>query len=231
MLVPWVTRHAATTARFSISGFPSSSPNSRSPVVTVAMPASCAVSLVSGSSSSTIGASNRSMPAPAVTLRDHRGTLWASLDHSHQPDPRRQMARLYRRPDLCRRHPRPPRSQRPLHRSRRREPQTPTLHIDPKELTTSSQLCQKNLPPAGRPPARRHHLVSPGDIIAESAGDFVGIYKQAASGPKAAVTRLPSARGWPVWSTKARSTGKILYVTSRAGRESTTMSGAETLAI
>ena len=151
LLVPWVTRHAATTARFSISGFPSSSPNSRSPVVTVAMPASCAVSLVSGSSSSTIGASNRSMPAPAVTLRDHRGTLWASLDHSHQPDPRRQMARLYRRPDLCRRHPRPPRSQRPLHRSRRREPQTPTLHIDPKELTTSSQLCQKST--ASRAPA------------------------------------------------------------------------------
>ena len=29
--MPWVTRPAATTARFSISGFPSSSPNSRSP--------------------------------------------------------------------------------------------------------------------------------------------------------------------------------------------------------
>jgi ketosteroid isomerase-like protein len=31
------------------------------------------------------------------------------------------------------------------------------------------------IPPAERPLARRHHLVSPGDIISESAGDFVGI--------------------------------------------------------
>src|SRR5205814_1375790 len=67
LLVPSVTRLAATTALFSISGFPSSSPNSRSPAVTAAMPASCAVSLASSSLSSTIGASNRSTPAPAVT--------------------------------------------------------------------------------------------------------------------------------------------------------------------
>ena len=67
LLVPSVTRLAATTARSSISGFPSCSPNSRSPAVTAAMPASCAVSPASSSSSSTIGASNRSTPAPVVT--------------------------------------------------------------------------------------------------------------------------------------------------------------------
>src|SRR5215472_4985840 len=76
------------------------------------------------------------------------------------------MARVHRRPDLCRRHPRPPRSQRPSHRSRRRESQTPTLQIDPKGLTTSPTLpkiyCQQG--------ARQ-----PGDIISESAGDIVGI--------------------------------------------------------
>src|SRR6202040_1826371 len=47
----------ATTALFFISGFLSSSPNSRSPAVTAAMPASCAVSPASSSSFSTIGAS------------------------------------------------------------------------------------------------------------------------------------------------------------------------------
>ena len=41
-------------------------------------------------------------------------------------------------------------------------------------MTTSPQLA-KILSSAGRPPARRHHLVSPGDIISESAGEFVGI--------------------------------------------------------
>jgi predicted TIM-barrel fold metal-dependent hydrolase len=41
-------------------------------------------------------------------------------------------------------------------------------------LTAGLQLAKK-LRPAGCPPARRHHLVSPGDIISESAGDFVGI--------------------------------------------------------
>src|SRR5215467_11158471 len=32
----------------------------------------------------------------------------------------------------------------------------------------------KNLLSAERPPTRRHHLVSPGDIVSESAGDIVG---------------------------------------------------------
>src|ERR1700756_4755144 len=79
------------------------------------------------------------------------------------------MARLHWRPDLCRRHPRPPRSQRPPHRSRRRQPEAKALQIDHKGLTTGLQLAKK------RQPARRHHLVSPGDIVSESAGDFVGI--------------------------------------------------------
>jgi putative transposase len=33
--------------------------------------------------------------------------------------------------------------------------------------------------PKKRQPARRHHLVSPGDIISESAGDFVGVRREA----------------------------------------------------
>src|SRR5215471_17061963 len=84
------------------------------------------------------------------------------------------MACVHWRSDLCRRDPGPPRSQRSSHRSRRRESETTTLQIDPAGLTTSPQLA-KNLLPARRPPARRHHLVSPGDIISESVGDFVGI--------------------------------------------------------
>jgi hypothetical protein len=99
------------------------------------------------------------------------------LDHPHQPDPRRQMACFYRPPDLCRRHPRSPRSQRPSHRSRRREFEAPTLQIHPTGLTTTLQFV-RNLLPARRPPARRHHFVSPGDIISESAGDIIGIRKR-----------------------------------------------------
>jgi hypothetical protein len=55
--------------------------------------------------------------------------------------------------------------------------QTQALQIGRKKLTTNLQLAKKskNLLPAGRPPARRHHFVSPGDIISESAGDIVGI--------------------------------------------------------
>jgi hypothetical protein len=40
---------------------------------------------------------------------------------------------------------------------------TPTRQIDPKGLTTDLQLVK--ILPAECPPARRHHLVSPGDII------------------------------------------------------------------
>jgi hypothetical protein len=41
-------------------------------------------------------------------------------------------------------------------------------------LTTSPNFGT-NLLSAERPPARRHHFGTPGDIISESAGDFVGI--------------------------------------------------------
>src|SRR6201981_2595112 len=88
LLVPWVTRPAATTARFSISGFPSSSPSSRSPAVTAAMPASCAVSPAFSSSSSTIGASNRSTPAPVVTsARSSRNAMGAARPFSPAKSP------------------------------------------------------------------------------------------------------------------------------------------------
>jgi hypothetical protein len=54
------------------------------------------------------------------------------------------MAGLHRRPDLCRRHThtRPPRSQRPSHRSRRRQPQTQAAQIKPKGLTADPQLAK-----------------------------------------------------------------------------------------
>ncbi len=100
---PSVTRLAATTALFSISGFPSSSPNSRPPAVTAAMPASCAVSPASSSSSSTIGASNRSTPAPVVTsTRSSRNAMGvarpSSPVRSRSTSGTPSLARLQRRP-------------------------------------------------------------------------------------------------------------------------------------
>jgi hypothetical protein len=83
------------------------------------------------------------------------------------------MAGLHRRPDLCRRHTRPPRSQRPSHRSRRRQPQTQAAQIKPKGLTADPQLA-KDFASRG-PPDSRHHLRSPGDMISGSVGHFVGI--------------------------------------------------------
>src|SRR5205085_822359 len=47
----------------------------------------------------------------------------------------------------------------------------------PQRIDRRLATCQKSRP-AGRPPARRHHLVSPSDIISESAGDFVGICRR-----------------------------------------------------
>ena len=79
-------------------------------------------------------------------------------------------------PDLCRHDPRPPRSQPPSDRSRRREPQTPTPQIDPKGLTTSLQFCQKSnasMVPASQARssriAGRHHLGISGSTLSESA--------------------------------------------------------------
>ena len=76
-------------------------------------------------------------------LRDNRSVLYqrvhklfAELARPLCPHP----ARPHRRPAP---HPRPPRSQRPSRRSRRRQPETPTVEIDLRGLTTSLQLCQK----------------------------------------------------------------------------------------
>src|SRR5271170_3159943 len=66
------------------------------------------------------------------------------------------MARLHWRSDLCRRHPRPAHSQRPPHRSRRRQPEAQALQTNCKGLTTGLQLA-KNYAQQG---ARQ-----PGDII------------------------------------------------------------------
>ena len=119
------------------AGFPSSSPNSRSPVVNAAMPACCAVSPAPSSSFLTIGASNRSTPAPVVTSTKSSKNVTGAPRHPHQPDP------VDKWPDLCRRHPRPPRPQRPSHRSRRRQPETQAIQIDSKGLTTGLQLAKK----------------------------------------------------------------------------------------
>ena len=62
-------------------------------------------------------------------------------------------------------------------------------------MTTSPQLA-KNLLPARRPPARRHHLVSPGDIISESAGDIAGIRSTAPEIEQAAVDLAIEQPAW-----------------------------------
>ena len=74
------------------------------------------------------------------------------------PGPGRQMARGDWRPDLCRRHPRSPRPQRPPHRSRRRQPATDPTETGHKGLTHSSLLA-KNQPASRTPQA--------GDIMSE----------------------------------------------------------------
>jgi hypothetical protein len=86
------------------------------------------------------------------------------------------MARLYRRPDLCRRHPRPARSQRPPHRSRRRQLEAQAAQINPKGLTDDTQLA-KNLSLAE---ARQ-----PGDIIS---------YRRATSSRNQRATSSESAK-------------------------------------
>jgi hypothetical protein len=48
-------------------------------------------------------------------------------------------------------------------------------------LTTSPNFGT-NLLLAERPPTRRHHFGTPGDIISESAGDFVGICSRRLAG-------------------------------------------------
>jgi hypothetical protein len=48
--------------------------------------------------------------------------------------------------------------------------------------------------PARRPPARRHHLVSPGDIISESAGDIIGICIAVLLGVQSGRLRVADAR-------------------------------------
>ncbi len=50
------------------------------------------------------------------------GTEWSHLDHRHQPDPRRPLARADRRPDHRGRHPRSARAYSPPPRARRRDP-------------------------------------------------------------------------------------------------------------
>ena len=63
-------------------------------------------------------------------LYEIREDRYGRRSHPHQPDPGRQMARRDRRPDLCRRHPRPSRPQRLPHRSDRRQPASKTLDRD-----------------------------------------------------------------------------------------------------
>jgi hypothetical protein len=61
------------------------------------------------------------------------------------------------------------------------------FRTNPRGLTASLQLCQNHLL-AVRPPAKRHRLLSPGDIISESAGDIVGMH-EVQQGPEARSTR------------------------------------------
>jgi hypothetical protein len=60
-----------------------------------------------------------------------------------------KMARFCWRSDLFRRHPRPPCSPRPSHRSHRQEPEAAALQTSTKGLTISPQLCQKSIASKG----------------------------------------------------------------------------------
>src|SRR5262245_52325334 len=70
------------------------------------------------------------------------------------------MACFHWQPDLRRCHPRPPCSQRPSHRSHRRESEASALQTSTKGLTTSPQLCQKSIASKATSSriAGRHHL-------------------------------------------------------------------------
>jgi chromosomal replication initiation ATPase DnaA len=74
--------------------------------------------------------------------------------------------RYGRRPDLRRCHSRPPRPQRPSHRSRRRQPATNPTEISHEGLTSSSLLAKT--PTTSRDaPSGRHHVGIPSDMISE----------------------------------------------------------------
>jgi hypothetical protein len=74
--------------------------------------------------------------------------------------------RYGRRPDLRRGHSRPPRPQRPSHRSRRRQPATNPTEISHEGLTSSSLLAKT--PTTSRDaPSGRHHVGTPSDMISE----------------------------------------------------------------
>jgi hypothetical protein len=78
----------------------------------------------------------------------------------HQPASRRRLARRHRKPDLCRRHPRPPRPQRSSPQPVRRKPSTHTLKTGPERLTKPVLRCHQ-LPASEVPRPGRHHVGIP----------------------------------------------------------------------
>ena len=110
-------------------------------------------------------------------------------------------SRSVRRPDICRRHPRPPRSQRPPHRSRRRKPPAQTLQIDRKGLTTSPQLWHKSTGRASgadRPVVQRSARPSPrGTNCRGGAGLPSNSRDRSRSRPKLLSTRANRGRWVP----------------------------------
>jgi hypothetical protein len=87
-------------------------------------------------------------------------------DHPDQPDPSRQMARGDRRYDLRRRHSRPPRPQRPLPRSRRRQPAPNPTASSCKGLTPA-RLAPKNYCQQDAAQDWRLHVGTTSDMISE----------------------------------------------------------------
>lgn len=76
------------------------------------------------------------------------------LDHHHQPVARRGLARRDRRSDLCRRHPRPPRPQRPPPQPVRRQPAEDKIEASRERLTEPELRCHE-LPASKAPRAGR----------------------------------------------------------------------------
>jgi hypothetical protein len=119
-----------------------------------------------------------------IAATRHRA-LRPPLHHHHQPAPRRELARGDRQSNLRRRHPRPPRPQRPTAKPIRRQPPANPREAAAEKLTAQHDRCHR-LPASEAPRPGRHHVGIPGAIISECLGGFIGI----GSGRRGSATAL-----------------------------------------
>ena len=177
------TRPAATTDRSSTNGSPACSRTSRWRAAMDAIRACCAISAAPISHSRRLGPGAPRRRRPARSPGNPRRTLRPPLHDDHLPTSRRSLARNHRRPDLCRRDPGSPRSQRPPHRTGRRKHASDPRKAKPEGLTEHHQPVTKIHRPARLAPGR-HHSVTVGGIIQESRA-ALSRYTRAASSESA----------------------------------------------